>query len=74
MNLRELAEQTGGQVYMNSNDTSSFIHDAIEDSREGYVLTYTPKDIKEVATHVIKLETSRRGISLRYRPGYLSAQ
>jgi VWFA-related protein len=74
MALGELAEQTGGRVYMNNNDTASFIRDAIEDSREGYVLTYTPSNVKEASTHVIKLETSRKGISLRYRPGYLSAQ
>ncbi len=73
MALGEFAEQTGGKVYMNNNDTSSFLRDAIDDSREGYVLTYTPTNVKDAATHVIKLETSRKGILLRYRPGYLSA-
>ena len=74
MNLNELAGQTGGQVYMNSNQTASLIGAAIEDSRDGYVLTYTPTNGKEVSAHVIRLETSRKGVSLRYRPGYLSAQ
>jgi VWFA-related protein len=74
MALSELAEQTGGKVFMNNNDTASFIRDAIDDSREGYLLTYTPTSVKDATTHVIKIETSRQGVNLRYRPGYLSAQ
>ncbi len=73
MALGELAEQTGGKVFMNSNDTASFIRDAIEDSRQGYMLTYTPTNVKEVSAHVIKIDTSRKGVSLRYRPGYFQA-
>jgi VWFA-related protein len=72
-NLWEFAEQTGGRVYFNSNDVASFLRAALEDSREGYVLTYAPRDYREDGSaHQVQLKTERKGVQLRYRPGYVA--
>jgi VWFA-related protein len=69
--MQELAEQTGGKAYYNSNDLASLVRSALEDSRRGYVLTYAPSDLRDDGKfHGIRLRTTRRGVQLRYRPGY----
>ena len=69
--MQELAEQTGGKAYYNSNDLASLVRSAFEDSRRGYVLTYAPSDLQDDGQyHSIRLRTTRRGVQLRYRPGY----
>jgi VWFA-related protein len=69
--MQELAEQTGGKAYYNSNDLASLVHSAFEDSRRGYVLTYAPSDLQDDGKfHGIRLRAARRGVQLRYRPGY----
>jgi len=72
-NLEEFAEQTGGRVYFNSNDVAAFLRAALEDSREGYVLTYAPRDYRQDGSaHRVELKTGRKGVQLRYRPGYVA--
>ncbi len=69
--MQELAEQTGGKAFYNNNDLPSEMRLALEDSREGYLLTYTPKDFHEDKSfHTIRLRVSRPGVHLRYRRGY----
>jgi hypothetical protein len=47
------------------------IRAAIEDSREGYVLTYSPSDLQDDGKyHTIRLRCEIRGVRLRYRQGY----
>jgi VWFA-related protein len=71
--LAEFAGQTGGRVYSNSNDTAAFLRAALDDSREGYVLTYAPRDYKQDGSaHQVQLKTDRKGVQLRYRPGYVA--
>ncbi len=71
--MKELAEQTGGRVYFNSNDTAVLVKGAFNDSREGYILTYAPRDYKrDGSAHIVRLKTSRKGVTLRYRPGYVA--
>ena len=69
--MAKLAEDTGGRAYTNRNDLSTAIRSALDDSRIGYVLTYSPDNYGDEGTrHEIKIKTSRRGVELRYRPGY----
>jgi VWFA-related protein len=69
--MKELAEQTGGKAYYNTNDLASMVRSALEDSRNAYVLTYAPSDLQDDGKyHSIRLRTDRRGVRLRYRPGY----
>ena len=69
--MKELAEQTGGRAYYNSNDLASMVRSALYDSQKGYVLTYAPSDLQDDGKfHSIRVRTVRRGVQLRYRPGY----
>jgi VWFA-related protein len=69
--MQELAEQTGGKAYYNSNDLASMVRSALADSREAYILTYAPSELQDDGSfHRIRLRTDRHGIQLRYRPGY----
>jgi VWFA-related protein len=71
--MYELAELTGGRVYDDSNDLAGLIRAAIEDSREGYALTYAPNNYqKDGSAHEVKVRTERKGLELRYRPGYFA--
>jgi VWFA-related protein len=71
--MKELAEQTGGRVFYNDNDTAALVRAALDDSREGYVLTYAPRDHRQDgAAHQVRLKTSRKGVELRYRLGYFA--
>ncbi len=71
--MQELAEQTGGRAYYNDNDTAVLVRAALDDSREGYVLTYAPRDYRQDGSaHQVRLKTSRKGVELRYRPGYFA--
>jgi hypothetical protein len=45
----------------------------MDDMREAYLLTVVPKDYREDGSfHILRLTTSRRGVELRYRPGYVA--
>lgn len=69
--MREMAEQTGGKAFYNSNGLTSEMRLALEDSRQGYLLTYTPNDLHANGSfHTIRVRVSRPGVKLRYRPGY----
>ena len=71
--MKELAEQTGGRAFYGDNGISYLVRAALDDSREGYVLTYKPKAYREDGSfHQIKLKTSRKGVNLRYRTGYIA--
>jgi VWFA-related protein len=71
--MKELAEQTGGRVFYNDNDTGALVRAALDDSREGYVLTYAPRDYRQDGSaHQVRLKTARKGVELRYRPGYFA--
>ena len=71
--MKELAEQTGGRAFYGDNGISHLVRAALDDSRENYVLTYSPADYREDGSfHKIQLKTSRKGISLRYRTGYIA--
>ena len=71
--MKELTEQTGGRTFYNDNDVASLVRAALDDSREGYVLTYKPRDYREDGSfHTVRLRTTRKGVELRYRPGYFA--
>jgi VWFA-related protein len=69
--MEELARKTGGRAYHDSNGLSGFVRSALEDSRQGYLLTYSPNNYRrDGSPHKVELQTPRKGIQLRYRPGY----
>lgn len=69
--MQKIAADTGGRAFCNNNDLSSLMHQALEDSREGYLLTYAPRNLHaDGSFHAIRVRVSRPGVHLRYRPGY----
>lgn len=73
--MEELADDTGGKAFYNSNDLTSLMRSALEDSRTGYLLTYSPRDLREDgAFHTIRVRALRSRVKLRYRPGYYAEE
>jgi VWFA-related protein len=71
--MRTIASATGGVAYYNRNDLDRGVRLALDDSREVYVLTYTPKSlVDDGAYHDIRVRTSRPGVRLRFRRGYFA--
>lgn len=69
--MQQFADSTGGEAFFNSNGLTSLMRRALEDAREGYVLTYSPSDLHEDGSfHTIRVQVSRAQVKLRYRPGY----
>lgn len=72
MTMSELASRTGGHAYMNTNDLTKAIHDAVADSAVSYTLGYYPADEKfDGKFHKLDIKTPEfHGMNLRYRKGY----
>ena len=73
--MEEVAELTGGRAFHDDNGIGAhaLARSAPDDAREGYVLTYTPNNYREDGSlHKVLLRTSRKGVELRYRPGYVA--
>lgn len=69
----ELAERTGGRAFYNSNDIENSVRQAVDDSRDSYVLDYYPADMQWDGTfHTIKVEVNRPGVDVRFRKGYFA--
>jgi VWFA-related protein len=66
-----IADATGGKAYYDRNDLDRGVRLALDDTREIYLLTYSPKTIaQDGAYHAIRVQTTRPGVELRYRRGY----
>jgi hypothetical protein len=66
-----IAEGTGGHAYYNTNDISGSIRKAIDDSLSSYVLAYYPTHNNwDYSFRAINVKVARKGLQLRYRPGY----
>jgi VWFA-related protein len=69
--MREFASRTGGVAYYNRNDLDRGVRKVLDETREVYFLSYTPRPFTENGSfHQIRVETSQRGVQLRYRRGY----
>ena len=71
--MNAIADRTGGRAYYNTNDLSSAIRNALNDSRVTYTLAYTPTHNEWNGKYrEIKVECRRSGVRLRYRAGYFA--
>ena len=69
--LSQLAHDTGGLFYRNSNDLHAGLKAISDREAHSYVLTYaSPAQKADGRYHKIKLEVSRPGLQLSYRKGY----
>jgi VWFA-related protein len=70
--MRQIAEDTGGRVYLNTNDIGGAIRHAMNDARVSYVLGYrSSRPDADQKFRNISVRVNRPGIELRYRKGYL---
>jgi VWFA-related protein len=71
--MQELAEQTGGQAFVNTNDITGAIRKAVEDSAVTYTLGfYIDRASIDGKFHEIKVEVERKGVTVRYPKGYFA--
>lgn len=72
-NMETLADETGGQAFVNTNDITGAIRKAVEDSEVTYTLGfYIDKDSLDGKFHEIKVEVNRKGLTVRYPKGYFA--
>jgi len=74
--LRSLAEDTGGRVFVNTNDILGAIRSSLDDSRVTYILGFYPKTSNiDGSFHPIKVRLpGREHLSVRYRTGYFEPE
>lgn len=71
--MREIAEATGGRVYINTNAIGDAVRKAIDDSRVSYVLGYySSRPDGDNKFRDISVKVNRSGVELRHRKGYLA--
>jgi VWFA-related protein len=71
--MKELADEADGRAFYDSNDVAGLVRAARDDSNEGYILSFVPKDYQaDGSLHRIRIETSRPGVDLRYRGVYIA--
>ncbi len=70
-----LASESGGLAFLNSNDLTRGLVRALADASRYYLLAYRPQPTHRSAKyHRIRVETSRPGLQLQYRRGYLAPE
>lgn len=77
--MNELAKETGGQAFYNSNDISGAVQNAMEDAEATYTLGFYPGgDALDGKFHPIQVKVAReeltRGAEVRYREGYVASE
>jgi hypothetical protein len=71
--MEELAGETGGQAFVNTNDITGAIRKAVEDSAVTYTLGfYLDGGSLDGKFHELKVEVRRKGLSLRYPRAYFA--
>ena len=77
--MNELARDTGGQAFYNSNDISGAVQSAIEDAEATYTLGFYPSgDALDGKFHPIQVKLAKeeltKGVEVRYREGYVASE
>ena len=72
--MEKIAEDTGGRAFANTNDITSAIRKAVEDSAVTYTLGfYIDPHSADGKFHELKVQVKREGLTIRYPKGYLAA-
>jgi VWFA-related protein len=73
--MQKLADETGGEAFINTNDLTGAIRKAVEDSAVTYTLGfYIDPHSADGKFHELKVQVKREGLTIRYPKGYLAAQ
>lgn len=71
--MKTVAEQTGGEAFMGTNDLKAAMRRSLDDGSTYYTLAYTPdKTDPQTAFHRIEVKVSQPDTKLAYRRGYYS--
>ncbi len=71
--MEEIAEQTGGEAIVGTNDLAGAIRSNLEDGSNYYTLAYRPENQKWTGQfRKIRVELKQKGDSLTYRRGYFA--
>lgn len=71
--MDEIAKETGGEAFVNTNDITGAIRKAVEDSAITYTLGfYLDASSLDGKFHDIKVQSRRKGLTLRYPKGYFA--
>jgi len=69
--MRQMAAETGGEAFVNTNGLADAVEKAIENGSSYYTITYTPSDPKyDGSFRKIQVATTPGGYGLAYRKGY----
>lgn len=73
--IEEIAHNTGGRAFFNTNDIENSIARAVDDARTSYILGYYPDNAQwNGEFHEIKVKVDRPGVRVRARSGYLATR
>lgn len=71
--MDELAKQTGGRAYYNTNDLRLAMQRSFENGSHYYTLAYAPRNRAwDSKYHRIKVQLARSGLQAEYRKGYFA--
>lgn len=71
MTMKNLAAETGGRAFFDTNDIGGAIRKAIDDSQITYELSFYPNSAKwDGSFHELKVKVNRPGAHVRTRKGY----
>ena len=71
--MQKMAEETGGRAFVNTNDLTGAIRDAVEDSAVTYTLGfYINVDSLDGKFHELRVKVNRSGLNIRYPKGYFA--
>lgn len=73
--MQKLAEETGGEAFVNTNDLTGAIRKAVEDSAVTYTLGfYIGTDSLDGKFHELRVKVKPSGLNVRYPRGYFALQ
>ena len=71
LTMLAMAEDTGGQAFINTNGLTQAVQNAIENGSNYYSLTYAPTNpVWDSRFRAIKVKVDQPGVKLTYRNGY----
>lgn len=72
--LTKVAEETGGRVFLNTNDFDRAIAESIRDSSNFYEIGYYPTHKQwDGKFHTVKVKVAGNGLTVRHRRGYYAS-
>jgi VWFA-related protein len=73
LTMKNIAQQTGGEAFVNTNDLKRVIGRSLEDGSTYYTLAYTPpKEDEAGGYHRVTVQVPNKNWKLAYRRGYYS--